>query len=209
MDGIHDLGGTCGFGNVEVERDEPVFHEDWERRVIAINAIGISVIRAFNTDEYRHSVERMDPVHYLSATYYERMLTGIATLFVEKGVLTRDELERRAGGRFPLAHPVVHNPPDAIVASETARYGVGQAVRVRELRPAGHTRVPRYCRGKRGLIVHVARRFSFPDAAAHGRSERHEPTYHVEFTAAELWGDAAEPGSTVLVDLWESYLEQA
>jgi nitrile hydratase len=87
------------------------------------------------------------------------------------------------------------------------RFAVGDAVAVRDIRPAGHTRVPRYVRGKRGVVVHVAPPFSFPDAAAHGLPRRAEPTYHVRFEASELWADAAEPNVSVVVDLWQSYLE--
>src|SRR5213592_2671391 len=98
VDGIHDLGGMNGFGQVEVEPDEAVFHEPWEALVFALMTLGIATMRAYNADEYRHSIERMDPAHYLAATYYERMLTGVTTLLVENGVVGRDELEARAGG---------------------------------------------------------------------------------------------------------------
>jgi nitrile hydratase subunit beta len=208
MDGIHDLGGMCGFGSVSVERDEPVFHERWEARAFGLNALGIVVLRAYNTDEYRHAVERMDPAHYLAASYYERVLTGVATLLVEKGVLTHAELEARAGARFPLACPAA--PRAGQVARNGAprpRFAVGDHVVVRDRRPAGHTRAPRYVRGKRGVVVHVAPPFSFPDSAAHGLGVRTEPTYHVEFDARDLWADAAGRNETVVVDLWETYLE--
>src|SRR5690349_24752250 len=105
MDWIHDLGGRSGFGAVEMERDEPTFHRRWEARAFALNDLGLRALRAYNVHEYRHAVERMDPAHYLAASYYERWLTGVATLLVEKGVVTREELEVRAGGRFPLSRP--------------------------------------------------------------------------------------------------------
>lgn len=209
MDGIHDLGGMSGFGPVEVEPDEPVFHEPWEALAFALNALGIVALGAYNADEYRHAVERMDPAAYLSATYYERTLTGVATLLVEKGVVSREELEARAGGPFPLSRPVAARPTADLAAQPVARYGVGDAVLVRDIHPAGHTRVPRYVRGKRGVVVHVAPAFSFPDASAHGLPPRREHTYHVEFDAAALWPDAAASRATVVVDLWDSYLEGA
>jgi nitrile hydratase len=208
MDGIHDLGGMCGFGPVSIEHDEPVFHERWEARAFGLNALGIVVLRAYNVDEYRHAVERMDPAHYLAASYYERVLTGVASLLVEKGVLTHAELEGRAGGRFPLARAAA--PSAGQVARENAprpRFAVGDRVVVADRRPAGHTRAPRYVRGKRGVVVHVAPPFAFPDSAAHGLGTRAEPTYHVEFDARALWADAAGSNETVVVDLWESYLE--
>ena len=206
MDGIHDLGGMGGFGPVEVERDEPVFHERWEAEAFALNALGIAVLRAYNADEYRHAVERMDPAHYLGASYYERMLTGVASLLVEKGIVTRTELEVRAGGAFPLARPAAA-PRPSDVAPHKAHLAVGSRVRVRDLHPRGHTRAPRYVRGKRGVIVHVAPKFGFPDTSAHGLAPREEHTYHVRFEASELWGSAAEQDEAVIVDLWASYLE--
>ena len=206
VDGIHDLGGMGGFGPVEVERDEPVFHDPWEALAFTLNTLGILVLKAYNADEYRHAVERMDPAHYLAAPYYERMLTGVASLLVEKGVVTRTELEVRAGGTFPLARPAaVPRPGD--VAPHKAHFAVGARVRVRDVHPRGHTRAPRYVRGKRGVIVHVAPRFGFPDTSAHGLAPRDEHTYHVRFEASELWGSAAGSDEAVIVDLWGSYLE--
>jgi len=207
MDGIHDLGGMSGFGSVDVEPDEPVFHESWEGLTFALNALGLGAVKAYNADEYRHSVERMDPAHYLAATYYERMLTGVATLFVEKGVVSPDVLEARAGGRFPLSRRIAERPVVDLRPQLEARFAIGDRVVVCDMHPAGHTRVPRYVRGKRGVVVHVAPTFSFPDAAAHGLARREEHTYHVEFAARELWSDAAGSHEAVIVDLWDSYLE--
>ena len=209
MDGIHDLGGMAGFGPVEVERHEPVFHEPWEARAFALNLLGIRVLRAYNTHEYRHAVERMDPAHYLSASYYERWFTGVATLLVEKGVVTRHDLETRAGGGFPLSRPaasvrLVDTPPP-----EEARFAVSDAVIVRDIHPRGHTRVPRYVRGKRGVVLRVAPRSVLPDLAGHALRAHSEPTYHVEFLASDLWSDAAAAHESVIIDLWQSYLEAA
>ena len=209
MNGIHDLGGMSGFGPVEIEPDEPVFHEPWQAIAFALNFLGIGELRAYNTDEYRHSIERMDPTHYLLASYYERVLTGVATLLVEKGILTQADLEARAGGTFPLARPVIHDAAAGQTAESVPRFRVGDLVVVRNIHPTGHTRVPRYVRGKRGKVVHVAPAFSFPDAAAHGLPRRNEHTCHVEFEARELWGDVAGQNETMVVDLWDSYLEPA
>lgn len=209
MDGIHDLGGMSGFGPVEVEPDEPVFHEHWEAHAYALNILALRSLRAYNIHEYRHAVERMDPVHYLAASYYERWLTGVATLLVEKGVVTHAELETRAGGRFPLSRPPACVESDDIPPPEMPRFAVGDHVAVRDIHPAGHTRVPRYVRGKRGVVVRVAPQFVFPDLAGHGVHARREPTYHVEFPARDLWTDATASRETVILDLWESYLEVA
>jgi nitrile hydratase len=208
MDGIHDLGGMSGFGAVETERDEPTFHQRWEARAFALNGLGTRVLQAYNVHEYRHAVERMDPAHYLAASYYERWLTGVATLFVEKGLVTRDELEARAGGPFPLSRPAAEVKAVSVPGGEP-RFSAGDSVVVRDMHPAGHTRVPRYVRGKRGVVVRVSRPFEFPDLAGHALPAHVEPTYHVEFDSRELWRDAAEGRGTVVVDLWESYLEAA
>ena len=104
MDGIHDLGGRQGFGRVRHAPDATPFHEAWEVRVNALYALAVR-LGIFNMDEYRHAIERMDPRHYLAAGYYERSLTGLATLCVEKGIVTREELERRAKGSFALSAP--------------------------------------------------------------------------------------------------------
>src|SRR5450755_2636558 len=102
MDGIHDLGGKQGFGPIRYALDARAFHEPWETRVNALYSLAVR-LGVFNMDEYRHAIERMEPRHYLCASYYERSLTGLATLCVEKGIATREELETLAEGAFPLA----------------------------------------------------------------------------------------------------------
>lgn len=209
MDGIHDLGGMTGFGAVEVERNEPVFHERWEARAFALNGIGLRVLKAYNVHEYRHAVERMEPAHYLAAPYYERWFTAIATLMVEKGVVTHEELGRRAAGPFPLARPPVYaNACEAKVTNQP-RFAANDRVTVRDIHPTGHTRVPRYVRGKTGHIVQSTPEFEFPDLAGHAKPAHKEPTYLVEFAAAELWPNAGETRESVVIDLWESYLDTA
>src|SRR6186713_1806146 len=104
MDGMHDLGGKQGFGRVRYSLRAQTFHEPWEKRVNALYSLAVK-LGIFNMDEYRHAIERMEPRHYLSASYYERSLTSLATLCVEKGLISREELERRAGGDFPLSMP--------------------------------------------------------------------------------------------------------
>jgi nitrile hydratase len=207
MDGIYDLAGMTGFGPIEVEYDEPVFHELWESRAFAMNILSIGLFGWYNADEYRHSIERMDPAHYLAATYYERVLTGVATLLVEKGLVDRADLQERAGGPFPLARPAVTNPVSPGSGMKTPQFSVGDAVVVCDMHQPGHTRVPRYCRGKRGTVLHVAPAFKFPDHSAHDGPFREEHTYHVEFDADELWTGEMRPGETVVIDLWETYLE--
>jgi nitrile hydratase beta subunit len=209
MDGVHDLGGLAGFGPVEPEADEPTFHEDWERRVFRLNTAAGAAGIVRSGGAFRHSIERMEPAHYLNSSYYEHWLTGIATLAVEDGLVSRAELDERAGGRFPLSGVDRGAAPEAGAADQTVpRFEIGHEVRVRAWHPAGHTRAPRYVQGKHGVVVRHDGAFSVPDVEAHSDRRRREPTYSVRFTAEELWGEGGAPGEVVHVDLWESYLER-
>lgn len=203
MDGVHDLGGVNGFGAIERERNEPVFHESWEPIGYALIFVGAAELKLFTIDELRHAIERMEPRHYLTSTYYERIITGVASLFVEKGAVTHEELERRAGGRFPLAYAVT---PGESAKPVSPGFKVGDRVTVRASHFRGHARMPRYVRGKTGTIQHRAHAFPFAGSAGHGIEAKAEPTYHVRFDARDLWSDVSE-NTTVVVDLWESYLE--
>jgi nitrile hydratase beta subunit len=207
MNGVHDLGGMDGFGPVDVEANEPVLHEPWEGRVFGLVA-AMSAQRLTNTHTFRHAIERMDPVHYLRSPYYEHWLTAVTTLLVEKGVLTRAELEARAGGGLPVSRPVRARSAALPAPSAPApRFGVGDAVVVRNVHPFGHTRCPRYVRGKRGVVTRVDGRFALPDVAAHAGERCEQFAYNVRFDGHELWGAATDTATAVHVDLWESYLE--
>jgi hypothetical protein len=193
MDGIHDLGGRHGFGSL-VERDEAGFHAPWEQRVFALASLLLGAGCA-NTDEFRHAIERLDPVAYLADGYYGRWL-GAAELLVAD-----------AGGR-PVPGRVLD--PTAARSLDTApRYAVGDEVVTRNLHPAGHTRLPGYVRSRRGTVSIVQGAWVLPDTNAHGRGECPEYVYAVRFTGRELWGESAEAGTSVHVDLFESYLEAA
>jgi nitrile hydratase subunit beta len=207
VDGVHDLGGLEGFGDVEVEPNEPVFHEDWERRAFRANMAAMAAIGA-GSPAFRHGIERMDPVHYLDSSYYEHWLTSAATLLVEAGVTSAEDLDRRAGGRFPLSRPDRGTLPTEADARGEPRFSVGDRVRVREWHPPGHTRAPRYVQGKRGVIDRLDGADNFPDIEAHGGGRVVDPTYSVRFSARELWGEGGAENVTVNVDLWERYLEE-
>jgi nitrile hydratase beta subunit len=210
VDGIHDLGGMQGFGPVEPERDEPVFHHRWERRVFGINAI-LSGSGQYGTSEFRHAVERMRPAHYLTSSYYEHWATAVASLLVEHGELEPAGLDDAAGGHLPLAGPLASSSDSGSPAprdGEPRRFEVGERVRVRDVSHPGHTRCPRYARGRRGVVVRQDGTFLLPDLEVAGR-EHQEPTYSVRFDARELWGQQAEAGASVCIDLWQSYLEVA
>lgn len=207
MDGVHDVGGVQGFGPVVAPPSEPVFHADWERRAFRANfAVLIGLQRG--TPAFRHSIERMDPAHYLSSSYYEHWLTGSSTLVVESGLVSPDELERRAGGRFPLSRPDRGMLPETEEESWTQhRFAIGERVRVGEWHPLGHTRAPRYVQGKRGVVTRIDPPANFADIEAHGGGLVLDPAYSVRFTSRELWGEGGGDGETVNVDLSERYLE--
>jgi nitrile hydratase subunit beta len=204
MDGMHDLGGKQGFGAVRYSPDAAVFHEVWEKRINALYGLGVRR-GLFNMDEYRHAIERMEPRHYMSASYYERTLTSLASICVEKGVITRDELQERAGGSFPLALPA---GPGRSNAPKRESFQVGDWVRVKDEQVPGHVRLPSYIRGKTGRVVGVSPVYPYPDAHAHGLPADDEPTFDVRFRSADLWTSAVDDAS-VHVGVFQSYLERA
>jgi nitrile hydratase subunit beta len=204
MDGMHDLGGRQGFGAVRYTRDAPAFHAPWEVRANSLYAHAVR-LGLFNMDEYRHAIERMAPRHYLAASYYERTLTSLATLCVEKAVFSRDELARRAGGDVPLAGPGAAGRGNA---ADRQRFAIGQRVRVRDDHFDGHVRLPAYIRGKTGVVVGESPPYPFPDAHAHGVAAENEPTYDVRFDSQHLWPGSAD-AAQVHVGVFQSYLQAA
>ena len=207
MDGVHDLGGVAGFGAVEVEVGEPVFHAGWEGRVFGLAGAVLSA-GGFNTPTFRHAIERMEPSHYLSSSYFEHWLTALGSLAVEGGLIDRDELVARSG-RFPLSGPVALDPVPADLAGTSVsapRFGVGDAVRVRNVHPMGHTRCPGYVRSRVGEVVRVDDG-PVPELEAHAGVRVVEPVYCVRFTHEELWEDGSGGNAVIHVDLYDRYLE--
>ena len=204
MDGVHDMGGRQGFSAVRYTLNAPAFHAEWEVRA---NSLYAYAVRAgiFNMDEYRYAIERMEPRHYLAASYYERSLTGLATLCVEKGVVTHEDLEQRAGGLFPLAGARV---PGRTNLPARERFKAGDRVRVKTDYVPGHVRMPGYIRGKTGVVVSESPAYPFPDAHAHGVEAQDEPTYDVRFRSEDLWPNSAD-AALVHVGVFQSYLERA
>jgi nitrile hydratase len=223
-----------GFGAVICEENEPVFHEEWEGRAFALQRAA-SLLRRFNLDEFRRTIERMPPARYLAASYYERWLYAVESLLIEKGALTREEIDATAvklhrgepgAGELSAAQAHTHDgsqPTDPgsqpgspsrggatklrFDPSFKPRFKAGQWVIARNINPAGHTRIPRYVRGRRGVIHRDWGVFVFPDTHAHGRGANPQHCYAVEFDARELWGADYPANERVLVDLWDDYLE--
>jgi len=215
MSGVHDLGGRDGFGPVVAEVDEPVFHEDWERRVFAINIAAGGALGPL--DYRRHGIERMPPDDYLRASYYEKWLARVELLAVELGLVTPDELKSGRLQGQPIAEPPTPESIEAVIrrgrpadrpgTQVKPQFRVGDRVRVRQVEPRGHTRLPRYVRGHVGHVHALHGIHVFPDSNAHGRGEMPQPLYSIEFEAVELWGPTARSCDRLYIDLWETYLE--
>ncbi len=214
------MGGVRGYGPVEPEENEPVFHDEWEGRVFGLV---VSVKGGFS----RSTIESLDPDVYL-AGYYHRLMAALERGLVERGVLSPEELEAKA--EHFLDNPEAR-PPRVVDPELTERvradmyrqrqvrrqigrppaFAVGDPVRTRRIQHGGHTRLPGYAQGRRGTVAAVYAAYDLPDEEP-GREHEDAPAqqlYSVRFEAAELWGDAAEPGTALHIDMWEGYLEPA
>ena len=220
MNGVHDMGGMHGMGPIRHEQNEPVFHEPWEGRVYAITRVVRAGGGRQNLDNSRHLLELLPPAEYLRMTYYERWYARLANQLVANAIVTREELDTgRAAAGSPKAEPRVTAAmvPDMVARRNSARreaavaprFKVGQRVRARNINPAGHTRLPRYARGKSGVIVRDHGVFVFPDTNAEFAGEKPQHVYSVRFAARELWGRDASPRDCVHIDMWDDYLDRA
>jgi nitrile hydratase beta subunit len=212
---IHDMGGMHGFGRVEPEADEPVFHARWEGRVLALQrAMGYA--RLWTIDGSRASLEALPPLVYLGSSYYERWLYGLEDRLVDHGLVGRDEIAAgralRPGVRLNLVlhaadvEKTLNRGDYARPAKAPARFKPGDRVRARNLNPPTHTRLPRYVRGKLGTVETVRGCHVFPDSAAIGAGDNPQWLYTVVFSGRELWGEDADPTLSVSVEAFEPYL---
>ena len=219
MNGIHDLGGMHGFGPVHAEAHEPPFHETWEGRAGGIVEV-MAFPAGFTVDRFRYVRETLRPDLYLTQNYYEQWIYIAEQTLLESGMITASELKagHAAPGTAPrndamrpeavwdFLHDRAHSGRDL---NEASRFAIGQKVRARNAQPMGHTRLPRYARGKIGIVTRHHDGHVLPDASAHGQGDAPQHLYTVAFTARELWGDAANARDKVHLDLWETYLEPA
>ena len=224
MNSIHDMGGMDGMGPIEAEPNEPVFHEPWEGRVLALTFRIGPWGRGRNWGSGRFELESIPSADYLRMSYYERWFTRLVNRLLRSNLVTPAELE--SGEADPdLPRPSLL-PASAGAPAGSARldlpvspqYGPDQPVRARNLHPRGHIRLPRYTRGKRGTVVRDHGVFALQDTDANGQrlGDRPQHVYTVRFAARELWGDraaandaVAAANDAVYVDLWEDYLEPA
>ena len=222
MNSIHDMGGMHGFGPIKREENEPVFHQVWEGRVYVMAMVTpVSIPGGF-----RYAIERMDPAHYLASSYYEKWLHIQTQGLIEAGVFTQEELgdRMRHFRSNPNATPPHRNDPELVqrVLADTRApqplrrevdiqpaFDIGDAVTARNMHPVGHTRLPRYVRGRRGVVTQFHGIQDIDDTMPPGVEARPQPLYSVRFEARELWGESAERNCAVYLDMWESYLEPA
>ncbi|TKT80099.1 nitrile hydratase subunit beta [Aquamicrobium sp. LC103] len=219
MNGAQDLGGQMGFGPVAPEKDEPYFHAEWEKRALGVTLCA-GAMGHWNIDESRHARETLHPADYYSSSYYEIWIKALEKLLVRHGFVTGGELasgEAGSDGTTPrrvlkaadVPAMLARGGPCEREIQAAPRFAAGDRVRTRNMNPAGHTRLPRYTRGRVGVVETVHEGFVFPDTNAHGKGEDPQRVYTVVFDGREIWGADADPSLTVSIDAWESYLEPA
>lgn len=219
MNGVHDMGGMQDMGPIQEEQNEPVFHMPWEGRVFALRR-AISAWRKWNIDATRYAIELVPPADYLRMSYYERQFAAFLEMLVDHNFVTREELEK--GTPAPgstKANPVLTVEKAKVLIAKgvpasrnvlvTPLFQTGQRVRACNIHPVGHTRLPRYARGKTGAIDRDHGVFVFPDTNAHFLGEKPQHLYSVRFAARDLWGEQAAPHDSVYINLWDDYLEPA
>jgi nitrile hydratase len=218
MNSVHDLGGMQGFGPIVPQKNEPVFHARWEGRLYAIRRALIPGAKL--PGNIRPFLESLPAIEYLTMSYYERWYAAVVESLVQNRVATREEI---ASGR-PAKNSVKSVPalkpeeaasfpfrvPQAMLKMDVQRrFSAGQTVRARNIHPVGHTRLPRYVRGRVGTVQGNRGVQAFPDTNVYGRGQNPQHVYSVRFAARELWGETASSHDSVYLDLWEDYLEPA
>jgi nitrile hydratase beta subunit len=222
MNGPQDIGGMHGFGPIDHEDNEPVFHHEWEGRFMGIRRM----LPIINLDTWRHTIESLPPSLYYGTPYYERWLTAYEPLLAREGIVSPEELDARTQHfqQHPEAQPERREDPERAArardqllhrdrldreVSAPPRFAAGDQVRTKNVHPKHHTRLPRYARDKRGTVVRWHGAHDFPDTNAHGQGPQPGHVYSVQFEGSELWGPSAEPNQKLYLDLWETYLEPA
>lgn len=221
MDCVADMGGMHGFGPIEIEKNEPVFHAEWEKRT-AGTQLAAAMSGAWIADECRHSMELMPAHEYLQTSYFEHWLFFLERLIVLKGLVTKEELAAGHLISSELNTTLAKVPPGGRLAEifhtggsparpsdRPVRFQKGQRVRTRNIHPPGHTRLPRYIRNHVGTVIDCLGTYAFPDTLAHGLGETPQPTYLVRFDGEELWGPDCEPCSCLTIEMFDDYLDPA
>jgi len=213
MNGIHDMGGMQDMGPIRAEKDEPVFHAAWERRAFAL---------WWALDVSRYEEELIPPAEYLRMSYYDRKVTSVAETLKKAGLATPEEIEtgKAIGGKISgrdvmsvadVAKMITPQAAARVPTDVAPRFQLGYRVRARNINPMGHTRSPRYVRGRLGTVERLCGVEPLWDSDTYGRrvSSKPQPVYTVRFTARELWGEKSNHLDSIYVDMWEDYLEPA
>ena len=210
------MGGMHGMGPVQREENEPVFHAEWEGRVFALRR-AIAAFQRWSLDAWRHEIETLPPAEYLRMSYYERWLAVLEKQLVDHRLVAAEELKngKPAPGADKATPPMTIDEArrlnrgiaSSVDPSKPPLFKIGQRVRARNVHPTGHTRLPRYARGKIGQIVLDHGVYLFPDTNARNEGEHRQHVYSVRFAARDLWGEQASPHDYVHLDLWDDYLE--
>jgi nitrile hydratase len=219
VNGGQDLGGAQGHGPVKPEPNEPVFHADWEKRAFALT-LAMARPAGWNIDMSRFARENRDPAEYLSMSYYQLWFSGLETMLKERDLVSDDEIVVGHSLHPPKPVRQVLSPDDVLKVlhrggpterdtNTKAAFKPGDAVRMKNINPPTHTRLPRYARGRKGIIERVIGCHVFPDSNATGAGENPQWLYTVRFDGRELWGAGGDPTVTVSIDAWEPYLEPA
>lgn len=219
MNGAQDMGGMHGFGPVQPEPDEPVFHAEWEKRAFALN-LATAMPGEWNIDMLRFVRENRDPAEYLSMSYYQIWFAAVETLLKERDLVSDDEIVvghslhpakpvKRTLSPGDVAQVLYRGGPTERETNTAAQFKAGDRVRAKNINPVTHTRLPRYVRGHVGVIERVIGYHVFPDSNARGAGENPQWLYTVRFSGRELWGPDGDPTTAVSVDAWEPYLEPA
>jgi nitrile hydratase len=219
MNGVHDMGGMDGFGKVEIEKNEPPFHHEWEGRVMAmVRAIGAN--GGINIDMQRFSRESLPPVVYLESSYYKKWFLALQQSMLDRGMIDGDEIEAGHSlrpspplkrGKFSMndVQRVMTRGSFSRAPTASPAFAVGNRVRTRNINPVTHTRLPRYARGHIGTVERINGCHVFPDTNARGEGENPQWLYTVVFSGRDLWGDDADPKLKVSIEAFEPYLERA
>jgi nitrile hydratase beta subunit len=219
MNGAQDIGGMHGFGPVEPEPNEPVFHAEWERRAFALT-LAMAMPGGWNIDMGRFARENRPPGEYLAMSYYQVWFAALEQMLKERDLVADDEIAAGHSLRPPkpvkrtlspgdVAQVLYRGGPTERETNSTAKFKAGDRVRTKTINPPTHTRLPRYVRGHVGEIERVIGCHVFPDSNATGAGENAQWLYTVRFEGCELWGEAADPALQVSVDAWEPYLVPA
>ena len=213
MNGIHDMGGMQGLGEIGYKESAPGFDEPWEIRLFAL-------VQAVRSRSLRTEIERIPASNYLSMGYYERWYTALVNQIIERGTVTRAEVNNgRADPASAKAAPALtpdiareilfRSPKTEQELELTPRFHIGESVRGRNINPATHTRMPRYTRVKTGVVERDRGVFNLPDSEEASAEPRPQHVYLIRYAGRELWGEEAPPNDSVYIDMWEDYLEPA